>query len=193
MAAWGGSFFPFGMNWYDAVVVLAVVYGVWSGVRTGFSGEIIRAVGLVMMVVLAVGFYPPAGAWLKDRMDWDSDRANLVAFIAVAVIAFIITLIAQTIVHKRRRGRVFSALVENMLGGVAGALRMLVIMIWLTVLLCLVRSPWWHKQIARQSRSGAWLVDHLPAVAAVVDKQFPESLWFLGNIKRPQEPDVPQN
>jgi hypothetical protein len=142
------------------------------------------------MVVLAVGFYQPLGGWLETKVGWETDLANLVAFVAIAVAVFAVTFVAHLIVRRQRKARVLSALAENLGGAVAGAVRMLFVMAWVTVLLCLVRSQWWHEQIAHKSRAGAWLVDHLPTVAAVVDKQFPEKLWFLDEIKRPNEPEV---
>ncbi len=190
MAAWTDTFLPFGMNWYDAVLVLGIVYGIWSGVRNGFSAEVITAVGLVMMVVLAIGFYHHVGAWMQNRTGWDGDLANLVAFVGIAVVVFVITFVTQNVVRRKRKAKVFSAIAENIGGAVAGSLRMAVIATWLTVLLCLVRSDFWHEQIAQNSQYGSWLVDHLPTVAAVVDKQFPETVPFFEELQRRQDPDV---
>jgi uncharacterized membrane protein required for colicin V production len=39
-------------NWYDAVVLLALVFGLWMGVRRGLSGELLRVFGLVLMAAL---------------------------------------------------------------------------------------------------------------------------------------------
>jgi uncharacterized membrane protein required for colicin V production len=49
------------VNWYDVVVVIALLYGVWSGVRAGLTGEVIRVVGLILMVVVALASYQSAG------------------------------------------------------------------------------------------------------------------------------------
>ena len=64
---------------------------------------------------------------------------------------------------------------------------MVVIMAWLSVILTLTRSPFWHEEIARNSRFGAFVVRQFPAVA---EKQFPEKMWFLKDLKRREEPNI---
>jgi len=49
-----------GWNWYDWVVAVALLYGVWSGVRNGLLGELIWMVGAILMVIGAVS----AANWL---------------------------------------------------------------------------------------------------------------------------------
>lgn len=193
MAAWTETFLPGGLNWYDVVVLLAVLYGLYSGIRNGLAAELITALGLVLMVAAAIGFYDLIGRWLQGRTGWDIELANLVAFVGIAVAVFSLTFAVKIIVHRKRKATVFSAVAENVGGALAGVVRMLLLMAWLTVMLCLVRSPFWHDQIARQSRFGAWLVDRLPAVAAVADQQFPETVPFFRSIERRAEPTVDQS
>ena len=61
------------------------------------------------------------------------------------------------------------------------------------VLLALTRSPFWHEQIAVGSQFGSFVVRQFPAVEAVAKKNFPEKLWFMKDLKRPQEVDVETN
>jgi hypothetical protein len=56
----------------------------------------------------------------------------------------------------------FTAAVEDAGGGVAGLLRMVVIMAWLSVILTLTRNQFWHDEIARNSRFGAFVVRQFP-------------------------------
>jgi hypothetical protein len=58
------------------------------------------------------------------------------------------------------------------------------------VILTLTRSPFWHEEIARDSRFGAFVVRQFPAVAAMAEKQFPEKMWFLKDLKRREEPNI---
>lgn len=180
----------FGGNWYDIVVIAALIYGVVAGVRHGFSGEIILVLGMLLMVALAMSFYASVGEWLQSVTSLTVELANLVAFVSIAVLVYIVTVAVRLAVHRKLKERPFAALVENIGGGVAGLLRMLVVMTWLTVVLSLSPSPFWREQAAYRSRFGAFVVEQFPAVAGVTKKQFSEKVWFLKDLKRPEEPNV---
>jgi len=180
----------FGGNWYDIVVICALIYGVVAGVRNGFSGEIILVLGMLLMIVLAMSFYGGLGAWLQSVSGLTNELANVVAFVMIAVLVYIVTVAVRLFVHRKLKQRPFAAMVENIGGGVAGLLRMLVVMTWLTVVLSLSPSPYWREQAAYKSRFGSFIVEQFPAVAAVTKRELPEKVWFLRDIKRPEEPSV---
>ncbi|HUK84002.1 MAG TPA: CvpA family protein [Verrucomicrobiae bacterium] len=183
----------FGGNWYDIVVIAALIYGVVAGVRNGFSGEIILVLGLLLMVALAMSFYASVGEWLQNVTRLTVELANLVAFVSIAVLVYIVTVAVRLAVHRKLKQRPFAALIENIGGGVAGLLRMIVVMTWLTVVLSLSPSPFWREQAAYKSRFGAFVVEQFPAVAAVAKKQLPEKVWFLKDLKRPKEPTIDES
>ena len=185
--------FVFGGNWFDMVVTAAMIYGIVAGVRNGLSGEIILVLGLLLMVVLALNFYASVGDWLQSVTGQTVEMANLVAFVSIAVSVYVVTVVVRRVVHRRLKQLTFAAAVENVGGGVAGLVRMAVAVAWLTVVLSLVRSPFWHEQVARNSRFGAFVVEQFPAVAAVAKKEFPEKVWFLREIKRPKEPTIEES
>lgn len=179
---------PYGANWYDALVVAALVYGVWSGVRTGLLGEIIRVAGLVLMVALALQFYNTLGQWLRARSNLAVELANLISFVGIAVVVYLLALLARRAAHRRMMKLRFTATVENVGGALAGVARMVVIMVWVSVALCLTRSQFWHQQVGKDSKFGSYVVGQLPAVAAVVEKHFPEKMWLMDDLKRRPEP-----
>jgi uncharacterized membrane protein required for colicin V production len=185
--------FVFGGNWYDIVAIAALIYGVFAGIRNGFSGEVIMVLGLLLMVVLALSFYARGGGWLMEVSGMTVELANLVAFISIAMLVYVVTLVIRMMVHRKLKQMKFAAAVENIGGGVAGFLRMLVVMAWLTVVLSLTRSPFLHEQVAHNSRFGAFVVEQFPAVAAVAKKQFPEKVWLLKDLKRPKEPGIDED
>jgi uncharacterized membrane protein required for colicin V production len=135
---------PSGFNWFDVVVLLALVYGTWSGERAGLSGEFIRLFGLVLMAVLGLTYYLPAGKWLQGATGLVEELANLVAFISIAVAVYLATLLVRLLVHKRMKKLRFTAMLENVGGAMAGILRMAVFMAWLSLTLTMMRSPFWH-------------------------------------------------
>ena len=177
-------------NWYDIVVALAVLYGIWSGVRMGLFGEIIRVIGLVAMVVAALRSYIPLGDWVRSITKMPEEPARLLAFVLVAVAVYLAVRAVGNFVHGRLKKMHFWAFIENLGGGVAGVVRMLTIMTFLTILLSLMRSPFWHEQVSTNSIFGSYVIAQFPAVEAVVRKQLPETLWFMKVLKRRDEPDV---
>jgi uncharacterized membrane protein required for colicin V production len=181
---------PYGANWYDAVVAAALLWGVWSGVRTGLSGEILRVAGWVLTVALAVRFYPVAGGWLKQRTALAAEVANLVAFVSIAVAVYLVSVAVRLAMHRWMTKLKLTATLENLGGGVAGVVRMAVVMACVTLMLCLLRSPFWHEQVGKNSRFGSYVVGRFPAVAAMLEKNFPETLWMLKDFKRRPEPAV---
>jgi uncharacterized membrane protein required for colicin V production len=187
----GGSVIsPSGFNWFDVVVLLALVYGIWSGIRAGLSGELIRLFGLVLMAVLGLTYYLPVGKWLQGVTGWVEELANLVAFISIAVAVYLATLLIRLVVHKRMKKLRFTTVLENVGGAVAGVLRMAILMAWVSLMLAMMRSPFWHEQIVGGSQFGSFVVKQFPAIEAVAKKDFPETLWFMKDLKRPGEVDV---
>jgi membrane protein required for colicin V production len=177
-------------NWYDIVVGVGILYGLWSGLRTGLFGEILRVAGLVAMVVAAMRSYIPLGDWVRSRTKMTEEPARLLAFVLVAVAVYLAMRAVRNFVHGRLKKMHFWAFVENLGGAIAGVVRVLVVMTFLTILISLMRSPFWHEQVSKNSAFGSFVVDQFPAVQAVAKKQFPETLWFTKDLKRREDPDV---
>ncbi len=175
---------PFDINWFDIVVVIAIGYGVWNGIRTGLSGELVRAIGLVAMIVIALMTFQPVGTWFEQQTGMAIAWAYLVGFISVAIVILVIAESVRVILHRRLKQQLFTATIENIGGAMAGAIRTLVIMVWLTLILCLLRGEFWVSQIGRQSRFGSFVVQRVPAVAELVHETSQDSLQILQNIKR---------
>jgi uncharacterized membrane protein required for colicin V production len=179
-------------NWYDWVVVAALVYGVISGVRTGLSGEIMRLIALILTIAAALYGFVPVGDWLNMHWNWVHEVANMTAFIVIAVVVYSITLGIRWLIRKamakKKDSLTCGAMLENFGGAVAGVLRVLLIMVWLTIMFTLIRSDIWHQQIAKNSQFGSFVVKQVPAAAAMVEKKFPEKLWIFKDIERPEEP-----
>ncbi|HUJ71519.1 MAG TPA: CvpA family protein [Verrucomicrobiae bacterium] len=177
------------VNWYDVVVVLALLYGVWSGVRAGLTGEVIRVIGLIMMVAVALVSYQPAGDWIAGHSMIPVETAQLLAFVSIAVVVYLISIAVRLALHRRMKEYKFSALVENVGGGCAGVVRMTVIMAWLTVVLSLSADPTLRRNIDAESCFGSFIVHQLPALQTVVERSLPKSRWFTQDLKRRPEPN----
>ncbi len=177
------------VNWYDVVVVGAMFYGVWSGIRAGLTGEIIRVIGLVLMIVVAVHFHQPMGDWLSANSALPDDTAQLIAFVSIAVVVYLISIWIRLATHKRMLELKTGALVENVGGGFAGAVRMVLIMAWVTVVLSLSTSSFLNDQVGVKSRFGSLVLDQLPAARAAMQKSTPQNDWLSPDVKRRTEPN----
>ena len=178
------------LNWYDFVVIVALIYGLWSGLRAGLTGEIIRVIGLVLMIVLAFQFYQPFGNWLQAHSPLNEEAVYLVAFVSIAVVVHLLALAARLAVHRHVQKLKLAALVENVGGSLAGVVRMLVIMAWVTAFVCLSGSDYWRRQVGEQSRFGSFVAAQVPTVKAMFERPAPEKkTGLLPDLKRRPEPN----
>jgi len=179
-----------GLNWYDGLVAAGLLYGVWSGLRRGLSGELVTTLGLVLMVVLAISFYAVTGTWLAQRTGLELSVADVIAFVGIALVVYALALAVKRVLHRKLKRGVFSALVENVGGAAAGVVRLALVLAWLSVCLCLTPSDFWQQQVGQQSRFGSFMVSHFPAVAAKVEESFPDKVWLLREIPRRETPSA---
>jgi uncharacterized membrane protein required for colicin V production len=177
------------VNWYDVVVAAALLYGVWSGLRVGLTGEIIRVVGLVLAVVLALTLYQPVGDWIWHRCQLSQETAQLVAFVSLAVVVYLISMAVRLATHRHMKQYKFSALLENVGGAFAGMVRMAVIMAWLTLILVLSGMSQLGRSVSEESRFGSFVVRQLPALQSVVQKSLPRQMRIMPDLKRQPEPN----
>jgi membrane protein required for colicin V production len=177
-------------NWYDIVFAVALLFGVWSGVRTGLFGEILRVVGMLLTVAAAVHFYVPAGDWLRALTRMPEEPARLTTFVAIALAVYFTLFALRNYVTGKIKKFKFWAMIDNLGGAVAGLVRMTVVMAAVTIGISLMRSPFWHRQVSTNSVFGSTVVAQFPSVLEVVKKNFPEKLWITQELKRANEPDV---
>ncbi|MGD0017160.1 MAG: CvpA family protein [Verrucomicrobiia bacterium] len=182
----------FDTHWYDALVMIALIIGLWNGMRMGFSAEVLRAVGLVVGVIAGVLYYAVAGQWLTEHLELVSERANLLMFVAIVLGVHIVFGFVRLAVRRWTQNRPLSGFVENIGGALAGLVRMLAIMVGVTVYLCLLQSEFWHEQVGRESRFGQRVVQEFPDLAPAVEKREMKKAWFQSELKRRPEADIEQ-
>jgi len=181
---------PFNANWFDIVWAIALLFGVWSGLRCGAFGEVIRLISWVLMVWLSVKFYEPAGDWLRSQTRLEEEPARLIAFVSIIIIVYIISLLIRKLVGKWTKKSPAAAFLENFGGMALGVVRMALVMSVLTIWLSLVRSPFWQRHVAKESQFGSTVVKLIPSVEAVTKKTFPETVPFFRDIERPMDIDA---
>jgi uncharacterized membrane protein required for colicin V production len=177
------------VNWYDVVVAAALLYGAWSGLRAGLTAEIIRVVGLVLAVVLGLTLYQPVGDGIWHRSQLSHETAQLVAFVSVAVVVYLISVLVRLATRRHMKEYKFSVLLENVGGAFAGVVRLTVIMAWLTLILSLSGGDFLQRSVSMESRFGSCVVRQLPALQSVVEKSLPRKMRLMPDLKRQPEPN----
>jgi uncharacterized membrane protein required for colicin V production len=177
------------VNWYDVVVVGAMFYGVWSGIRNGLMGELIRVIGLILMFVLAAALHQSVGSWLSANSPLPDDASQLVAFISIAVVVYLVVAWVRLATRKRMLEVKTSPIVENVGGGFAGAVRMVLVMAWVTVVLSVSMSSSWRDEVGINSRFGSLVLNQFPATRIAMEHNPPEKTWIPTDEKRRAEPN----
>lgn len=181
---------PYDANWFDVIWAIALLFGLWSGLRCGMVGEIIRLSSWVLMVWLSVKFYEPAGDWIREKIKIEEEPARLMAFLGILLGVYIVSLLIRKLLAKWTKKSPAAAFLENFGGMMLGLVRMVLVMSVLTIWLSLVRSPFWHKHISTNSKFGNAVVKMIPSVEEVTKKKFPETVPFFRDIDRPMEVDT---
>jgi membrane protein required for colicin V production len=79
------------MNWFDAVLALPLIWGIYKGVTGGFIMEVARMVGLIAGIAIGVGFANQLADLVYEYTTVTNDFVPIIAFafILVAVIILV--------------------------------------------------------------------------------------------------------
>jgi len=179
---------PTTLNWYDYAVAVVLLSGFYTGLRAGVVRTSLRVATWVVMTALALLLYPTVGMWLHDIFGVDTDSANVQAFLLMGLVVYIPGIFAAREIMFRASQSSLSAWMDNAGGVLLGPVWMLVLMIWLCLALALLRSPFWHEQVVRESCFGSRVTQHFPSLAAPLDDKNAKKPWFMEPIKRREEP-----
>jgi hypothetical protein len=127
------------------------------------------------------------GKWAAKQVGWEEEAATFGSFVAIAVAIYLVKTAAQALVHRRMKKAWFSAMVENVGGTLAGLVRMTALMCVLTLALSLVRSEFWHQEVARDSRFGSFVSKQMPAAEEMARKYLSEKVIRLKDVRQSQE------
>jgi membrane protein required for colicin V production len=110
-----------GINWLDWVLIAILAYSVIQSFRRGFSREIISLVATILALLLAMWFYPTAGAWLRHWMT-SVRTSNFLGFLLVLFGVMTIGGIVGSIVRRVVKA-VGLSFFDRLLGAVFGLVR----------------------------------------------------------------------
>lgn len=114
------------MGFLDIILAMLLAYGLFKGLKNGFFVEIASLVALIAGLFGAIHFSYIVGNYMSERVDWEPQYINLIAFIITFVI---IVLVIHMLGKFLSRVTDFTLLgiLNKIAGGVFGALKTAVI------------------------------------------------------------------
>ena len=115
------------MNTLDIILLAFLVLGLVRGFWRGFFVELASLIALIAGVYGAFHFSSFVSEFLKEKVDWNENTINIVAFIVTLLIIVIAIALAGKILTKMAD---FAALglFNKLLGGLFGAVKIAVIL-----------------------------------------------------------------
>jgi uncharacterized membrane protein required for colicin V production len=167
-------------NYFDAIVLLVLIWGLNKGRKHGMSEELMMTVQWVVIIFAGAFLYKPFG----DMLAMSTPVSHLFWYITVYVTAAIITKIIFGLVKKGVGGKLVGSDVfggaEYYLGMVAGAIRYSCMMI---AFLAILHAPYYSAQdvAAKRAYDKEYFGEtFFPSVQSVQDNVFKDSL--IGNL-----------
>ena len=114
------------MGFLDIILAMLLIYGLYKGLKNGFFVEIASLVALIAGLFGAIHFSYLVGDYLSEKLNWDSEYINLIAFI----ITFIIIVLSIHLIGKflsKVTDFTVLGILNKIAGGVFGALKTAVI------------------------------------------------------------------
>ena len=137
------------MNYLDFAIVAAILLAAWAGYRVGFTTRALSWAGLAAGIVFAVAFVDDVTRLFRSSPPRTRLLAALVFFLVVAIVGQTLGFIGGSMLRRRLAftGTLHSA--DRVLGGVLGAVGVLVV-VWLLTP-ALASAPGWTARAVRGS------------------------------------------
>lgn len=74
----------------DIIILLILGIGLWKGYLNGFFVELTSLIALIAGIYGAIFFSNIAGAWLREKFDWDEIYITIVSFMVTFVLIILL-------------------------------------------------------------------------------------------------------
>lgn len=163
-------------NWFDAVVLIVLMWGLNRGRKHGMSEELMVTMQWIAIIFVGAFLYKPVG----DMMAMSSPVSHLFCYISIYIAAGIVTKIAFSLFKRALGGKLVGSDVfgsaEYYLGMVAGCIRYSCMLI---AVLAILNAPYYSPQeiAARRAYENDMYGSHyFPTVHDLQQGVFKESL-----------------
>lgn len=110
-------------NWFDLVLVVVLLMGLFHGRKRGMSEELLIFVQWLAIVVVSAAFYQPLGDRLVALTPLSHLTCYVVAYLGVAIAVMVVFLVFKRLFHGKLLGSDVFGRAEYYLGMVAGMTR----------------------------------------------------------------------
>ncbi len=116
------------MNITDIILlVMILVWGVFTGIRKGFIFQITALLSLVLGTYLAYCFAPALGTAIAPYVDWQCNVLNIISFIIIFIAVFSVLYFTGFIIRKMMSAVVGPG-IDKILGAVFSTLKTVLIL-----------------------------------------------------------------
>ncbi len=88
------------VNWIDILFLIVILRSIYIGSQRGFFTELFNILGIGIAIVLGIHFYLPAGNFLLKYLFIPLNISNLIAFLAIWFLAYLLFRIVEGLVKK---------------------------------------------------------------------------------------------
>ena len=88
------------LTWVDYIAFAACIRGFYVGYKAGFFPELLRSASYVLTVVAALHFHDMLAQWLTLKTFLNMTMATGIAFAAILVASFVLTLLIRKLLLK---------------------------------------------------------------------------------------------
>lgn len=128
------------INWFDAVVVILIVAGLFRGRKHGMTKELLLVFKWVVLVVVSGLFYQPVGQIYIDSLRTGKTAGYVYGYLSLAIVIIGVFAILKRMFSHRMEGKSFFGGAEYYLGMLAGIVRYLCMLL---ALLALLNAPYY--------------------------------------------------
>lgn len=198
---------PMTLGWFDGVVLVVLIFGMFRGRRNGMSKELLPFLQWIILVPLCGFVYPMAGQFFVNVFRWTKPQGNLAGYLTLAVIVLLIFgVLKKLFMERMEKSNLFGG-GEFYVGMLSGFIRMACIII---VVLALLNAPVYtqaeidaHAAYVKKNFGGdMYSGDYFPTVQEVQEQVFKDSAtgpfvkdnlgFFLINNTAAPAPEKPE-
>lgn len=162
-----------GFNIVDGAVGIIVLVGILGGIRRGLSGELARVIAAGAALYAAWHFAQPMAAWVMDQHPMSYEKGYSVAFIAILLAAFALTLLLRAALRSFMMFA-FKGKLERIGGALCGLARACIVVVFLVLLVSLAPAGDFRESVVNESVIGSFVCRHVRPVYDEIRELKPE-------------------
>jgi membrane protein required for colicin V production len=159
-------------NWIDLVVILFIIRGIYRGIRHGFSGELLRFVGVVCAVLLSFRFYEPCADWLIEKYELEYRIAIACSFAGIFFVVMAVFYLVNRMARRLTELPVI-ATVERIGGALLGGAKAFLFACIVLIILALLKVDFIVDAISTRSYFGALAISSVPGIYQFAVRVYP--------------------